>query len=81
MRAGFGERTAERRDPVSAGEPNVAQRRGREQREGLAVDGQLPFRVPAHRAAVQISVEVIRRLVSVSQKQTVKYLIGRGRSR
>lgn len=56
---GIGQRAAERRDPVSAGEPNVAQRRGGEQREGLAADGQLSVSVPADRTFVQIPVEVI----------------------
>lgn len=58
MSSGFGQRAAERRDPVPVGEPDVAQRRGGEQREGLAADGQLSVGVSSDRTALQIPVEV-----------------------
>lgn len=56
--SGIGQRTASGRNPVPVGEPNVAQRRGGEQRTRLAVDGPLSLSVPADRATVQIPVKV-----------------------
>lgn len=46
---------------MPVGEPNVAQRRGSEQRKGLAADGQLSVSVSSDWAAVQIPVEVTSR--------------------
>lgn len=43
--------------PIS--EPDVAQRRGGEQRKRVAANGELSVGVPSDRAAVQISIKVI----------------------
>lgn len=56
---------------MSISEPDVAQRRGSEQRKRLAANGELSLGVPSDRTAVQISAEVIIKLYLLHENVVV----------